>query len=534
VSFPKKNGCGDKALLKLVLEWPKNMETSNLRNHLQSILRQESFTFPGNLGGLLDRALELYPGRNGIAVPDTILTFRDYYDRVCRMVHGLKKAGLRQNDTVLLISQNSLDYAFISLSVFRIGAVLAPLNPRVRHYEMARIASETRPTFILCEIKNIPTAVRAYELIEDCPLPCIVTIDERDPSAIFLGEMDLSRRDTRCEPVDPEATAMVVYTAPKDGYPLGAKLTHASLFYDATFMMDKMYDPDDSEREVTGTILPLFHTYGFTTGLLAPLAGGVTSLLLNTSMGGRKIVDVMELSLVTQILSVPAIFFSILKPLSRKPEICSRLRNLVSGGIAAPLELLERYQEQLGLSINEGYGITEASPVVTWNAIDRQPKYGTVGYPLACCEVKVVDDMGKELAIGHEGEVLVRGLNLFSGYLHKEQCTREAFVDGWFKTGDLGYLDEENYLRITGLKKDMVNIYGLKVYPGEVERILLNHPDIESAHIWGDWDERYGNIVSCEIFVKPGRGMTVEEFLKWCRNNISPYKIPRKVRIHTR
>jgi long-chain acyl-CoA synthetase len=509
------------------------MEVSTLSVHLQYLLSKESFTFPGNLGGLLDRAVELYPDRYGIAVHDMTLTFRDYYDRVCRIVHGLKKAGLQENDMVLLISQNSLDYAFLSLSVFRIGSVLVPLNPRIRHYELAHIASETRPTFILCERNNISTVLRAYELLEDFPLPATVTIDERDPSAIFLGDIDLSRKDTRYEPMKPGDTAMVVYTAPKDGYPLGAKLTHASLFYDTAFVRDALYDPDDSEREVTGTILPLFHTYGFTTGLLAPLAGGVTSLLLDTSMGGRKIVDVMEVSLVTQILSVPAIFFSILKPLAKKPVFCSRLRNLVSGGIAIPLELLERYKKQLGLSINEGYGITEASPVVTWNSTDRPPKFGTVGYPLACCEVKVVDDSGEELKAGHEGEVLVRGLNLFSGYLHKEQCTRDAFLDGWFRTGDLGYLDEEHYLTLTGLKKDMINIFGLKVYPGEVERILLNHPSIRSARIWGEWDERYGNIVTCELSVKPGQEMTIEEFLRWCRHNISPYKIPRKVRIHT-
>lgn len=510
------------------------MEDSTLSTHLQSILSQESFTYPGNLGGLLDRTVELYPGRNGIAVPDTILTFREYYDRVCRMVHGLRKAGLEQNDKVLFISQNSLNYGFISLAVFRIGAVLVPLNPRIRHYETAHIASETRPKFILCERNNIPTVVRAYKLLEDYQLPRIVTIDERDPSAIFLGDIDLTRREPRCEPMEPEATAMVVYTASKDGYPLGAKLTHASVFYDTAFVRDAVYDPDDTEHEVTGSILPLFHTYGFTAGLLAPLAGGVTSLLLNTSMGGRKIVDVIEAYLVTQILSVPAIFFSILKPLSGKPAFCSRLKNVVSGGIAISLELLERYKKQLGLSINEGYGITEASPVVTWNLIDRPPKFGTVGYPLACCEVKVVDDNGEELTAGHKGEVLVRGINLFSGYLDKEECTREAFVDGWFRTGDLGYLDEENYLTLTGLKKDMVNIFGLKVYPGEVERILLNHPDIESARIWGEWDEKYGNLVACEISMRPGQGMTVDEFLRWCRHNISPYKIPRKVRIHTR
>ncbi|MBW1690095.1 MAG: AMP-binding protein [Deltaproteobacteria bacterium] len=510
------------------------MDKRSLSTQLQSILSQESFVYPGNLGGLLDRAIELYPNRNGIAVPDTMLTFSEYYDRVCRMVHGLRKAGLEQNDKVLFLSQNSLHYAFISLAVFRIGAVLVPLNPRMRHYEMAHIASETRPKFILCERNNIPTVVRAYELLEDYSLPRIVTIDERHPSVFFLGDIDLSRSEPRCEPMEPDATAMVVYTASKEGCPLGAKLTHASLFYDTVFVRDAVYDPDDTEREVTGSILPLFHTYGFTTGLMAPLAGGVTALLLSTSMGGRKIVDVMEAYLVTQILSVPAIYFSILKPLSGKPSFCSKLRNVVSGGVAMPIELLERYKEQLGLSINEGYGITEASPVVSWNRIDRPAKFGTVGCPLLCCEVKVVDDNGDELSVGQEGEVLVRGLNLFSGYLDREECTREAFVDGWFRTGDLGYLDEENYLTLTGLKKDMVNIFGLKVYPSEVKRIFLNHPDIESASIWGAWDEKYGNLVACEITTKPGREMSVEEFLRWCRHNISPYKIPRKVKMHAR
>ena len=199
-----------------------------------------------------------------------------------------------------------------------------------------------------------------------------------------------------------------------------------------------------------------------------------------------------------------------------------------------PIELLERYKEQLGLTISEGYGLTEASPVVTWNRIERPPKFGTVGYPLACCEVKVVNDRGEQVPAGHEGEVLVRGLNLFSGYLDREECTGEPFLNGWFETGDLGFLDKENYLSLTGLKKDMINVFGLKVYPGEVERILLNHPAIESARIWGEWDERYGIIVACEVSVKPGRSMSSNDFMKWCRHSISPYKIPRKVTIHDR
>jgi long-chain acyl-CoA synthetase len=498
---------------------------------LQSILSQDQFRYPGNLGGLLDRIVELGSSRIGIAIPNHLVTFSTYYDQVCRIVQGLKKIGLERNDKVLFISHNSLNYAFISLAVFRIGAVLVPINPRIRHYEMAHIASETRPKFVICQRNNIPTTMRAFELLKERQLPRIISIDERDPSAIFFGDLDLTRGESLFESMEPDATAMVVYTAAMDGYPLGAKLTHASVFYDTAFVADLLYNEDGVEREVAASILPLFHTYGFTAGILAPLAGGVTSLLLNTSMGGRRLVDVMEAYHVTQIFSVPAIFFSIMKPLSAHPGFLSRLKNLTSGGIKMPMSLLEKYRDLLGLTISEGYGLTEASPVVTWNRINRPTKFGTVGCPLGCCQVKIVDDKGKELPQGHEGEVLVRGLNLFSGYLDQEEHTSKAFLNGWLRTGDLGSLDEENYLILTGLKKDMINIFGLKVYPKEVERILLHHPDIKSARIWGEWDEKYGNVVASEIVLKPGRGMSVSEFQNWCRDNISPYKIPRKIRV---
>ena len=508
-----------------------NIVDISLTAHLQSLLSQDSFQFPGNLGGLLDHAVERNPIRDGIAVPGQVLTFGQYYDSVCRMVHGLKKIGLARNDRVLFISQNSLNYTFISLAVLRIGAILVPLNPRIQHYELAHVLSETHPKYIICERSSIVTALTAYELIHESQLPHFITIDEKAPSTIFISELDLTTAAPYYETMNPDDTAMVVYTAAMNGYPLGAKLTHASLFYDTAFVAREIFKKDESEHEVVSSILPLFHSYGFTVGFLAPLAGSVTCVVLNTSLGARKIVDILEAYQATQIFSVPAIYFSIMKPLSANPHLRSRLRNLTSGGIAMPIELLERYKNQLGLSISEGYGLTEASPVVTWNGIDRPPKFGTVGYPLACCQVKVVDDSGKMLLPGHDGEVLVKGLNMFSGYLNQVEYTQNAFVDGWFKTGDLGHLDEENYLTITGIKKDMINIFGLKVYPKEVERIMLYHPDIKSARIWCEWDEKYGNIVACEVSFHPGCSLGIGDLQNWCRLNLSPYKIPRRIRI---
>jgi acyl-CoA synthetase (AMP-forming)/AMP-acid ligase II len=498
------------------------------------VLQKDSFQFPGNLGSLLDHFADLYPNRDGIVVPDEVLSFQEYRDRVCRMVYGLQKLGLQRNDRLLLISPNTLNYALVALAVFRLGAVLVPANPRIGHYELAHLLSETGPKIVMCESSAIASLYKAYEFVKETPIsPRIITLDEKAASTTFIGELDLSVPSSTCEVMEPDDSAMIVYTAAIGGYGLGAELTHASLFYDAVSVADEAFKDDGPECEVVVCILPLFHTYGFTTGFLTPLAGGMTCLLLNTVMGGRKIVGTMEAYGATQVFTVPAIYFSIMKPLSEKPGLCSQLNNLTSGGIAIPMKLLQGYQRQLGLYISEGYGLTETSPVVTWNRADRAPKFGTVGYPLACCQVKVVDDAGKDLPPGQEGEVLVRGLNLFSGYLNQPEHTRNAFLEDWFKTGDVGHLDDEDYLTITGLKKDMINILGLKVYPKEVERILGYHPAIREARIWGEWDEKFGYIVAGEVFPKPGHAMSRKDLQMWCRDNLSPYKIPRKIKINS-
>ena len=506
------------------------MDTS-LTTDLQYTLSNNLSHYPGNLAGLLEIAKDAYPNRKGIGVPDQILTFKEYYDHVCRMVHGLQKVGVEKNDRILFISHNSLNYAFISLAVFRLGAVLVPVNPRIKHYEIAHILSETHPAFIICENSNVETVLHAYEIIKESPEACFITIDEKSPSTLFIKDLDFSRALTKYEIMKPDDTAMIVYTAAMDGYPLGAELTHASIFYNAISTAEGTLK-DHTQSDVVASILPLFHCFGFTVGFLTPLAGCATCLLLNTSLGGSKIVNIMDSHQVTQIMSVPAILFSIMKPLSEKPHFCSGLKNITTGGIKISMNLLKKYQKQLGVTISEGYGLTEASPVVTWNGLERPPKFGTVGYPLPCCQVKIIDDTGKELPAENEGEVLVRGLNVFSRYLNQPKHTQNAFINDWFKTGDIGHVDNENYLTLTGLKKDMINIFGLKVYPKEVVRILLYHPDIQSVRIWGEWHEKYGTIVACEIDVQSGRVMSEKDFRNWCIKNISPYKIPRKIIIN--
>ena len=410
------------------------------------------------------------------------------------------------------------------------GAVLVPVNQRIRHHELANIMKDTESRFMICERSIMERAIKACKEYEGIEPPYFITLDERAPSTTLIDDLDTSVQDRICEQLPPETTSLIIYTAGTSGFVLGAELTHGSVFYDAVSFADASINEEDRENEVIASALPLFHSYGFTCGLIVPLAGGVTSLLLETSVRRIKIASILGEFKVRQLISVPALFLSLLKPLAERPDICSRFKNLTSGGIQIPEELLLAYRERLGLDIREGYGLTETSPVATWNAVDRPAKFGTVGYPLSCCDVKIVDDNGKELPPGNEGEVWIRGLNVFSGYLNKPEQTKKAFVGDWFKSGDIGRLDNEKYLTLTGLKKDMLNILGLKVYPKEVERILSYHPGIESARIWGEWDPKHGNIVAGEIRMN-GHPIDEKDVHEWCKENISPYKIPRKIKI---
>jgi len=462
-----------------------------------------------------------------------MLAFAQYYDRVCRLAHGLKAEGLERNDRVLLSSPDPLGYATVSLAVFRLGAVLVPVNPRMGPYELAHILSETRPRLAICNANTLPTILKACDLVQKGTPPSFVTLDERAPSTLFMEDLALLEPLNHCEDMAADETAMIVYTAAMDGRPLGAQLTHGSLFYDSAAFARQSFIEKDGDSEILFSLLPLFHTYGFTNGFLVPLTAGVTCLLLGTSMRGRTVVDLMPHYRPTQIISVPAIFHGLVKPLSERPELRSGIRNLTSGGIGISKKLLNVYQEKLGLIISEGYGLTEASPVVTWKGLDRPPKFGTVGPPLSCCQVKTVGEQGQELPSGKEGEVWVKGSNLFSGYLNRPEHTRNSFSDGWLKTGDMGRLDDEGYLTITGLKKDMINVFGLKAYPKESERLLKNHPDIASVRIRGEWHQRDGEIVAGDIYLKPVRTLNEKSFFDWCRRHISPYKIPRSIRTHS-
>jgi len=498
----------------------------------ETLLKPGSIAFPGNLSLLLDRAADLFPDRDGLGFGDVVLGFHAYHDRVCRLAQGLLDLGIQRGDRALLLSHNSLGFALIAHAVFRVGAVLVPVNPGIRPHELAHIVTETCPRIAFAEARSLPRFFKTYKLIPTQLIPTLVTIEDEVPLTVHLSDFNLAKPSSKCEQMDESDLAMIVYTAAMEGYALGAELTHGSIFQDAVCSADACFDMSDTSGEVAFCVLPLYHAHGFTSGFLVPLAGCVPTYPIDAFRETAEILKVLEARKVTQMVSVPAVYMALLRPLGDHPAICSRVRNLTTGGAKAPIELIEQYRHKLGVDLFEGYGLTEASPIVTWNSSDRPPRVGTAGFPLPCCEVKIVDEQGADLPPGMEGEVLVRGLNLFKGYyLQPDKTAKVLDSDGWLRTGDLGMLDRDNYLTWTGLKKEMINIFGLKVYPREVERFLLTHPDVERVRIYSEEHDRYGAIVSCDVWPKPGKTITERMFRRWCRQMVSSYKIPRRINV---
>jgi long-chain acyl-CoA synthetase len=496
-----------------------------------SFVYDSPLPYPGNLCRLLDRAADLYPGRRAIGfLPDGgFLHYAEFLDRTCRMAHALERLGVRRGDRVVISARNSCAYLCAALAVFRLGAVLVPTNPIIRHYELAHILAETRPRLVFCESLHLQWVVQAFREAR-VPMPPLVTLDGREEVATFVEDLDFSVSRRACADADPDETAMIVYTAAMEGHALGARLSHGALFHDAACCAAACFNLARSEEETVLTVLPLFHLHGFSSGFLSPLCGGVTAVPLNPSHGACEVVEIMGRLGVTQAATVPVVLYALGPPLRERPDVCARLRNLVSGGIAAPADLLAEYRDRLGIVIREGYGLTECSPTVTWCAFGTPAKPGTVGRSLPCCEVRVADAEGRPLPAGEEGEICVRGANLFSGYHRRPEHTRSVLRDGWFRTGDLGRLDPEGYLTITGLCKDMLNLYGLKVYPREVERILGRHPGVSDVRVYAEHSERFGCRVACDVRLKAGCTLTEASFRTWCRHSLSAYKIPRTVR----
>jgi len=274
--------------------------------------------------------------------------------------------------------------------------------------------------------------------------------------------------------------------------------------------------------------LPLFHSFGQTCGLnTAVAAGACLTLVPRFSSGG--VLHVLQRDQVSIFEGVPTMYIALLGDPHREKYDVSTLRLSVSGGAALPVEVLHGFEEAFGCVILEGYGLSETSPVASFNHPDRPRKPGSIGTPIRGVELRVLDDRGADVPPGEVGEIAIRGHNVMKGYWLREDATHEAIRDGWFRSGDLARVDEDGYFFIVDRKKDLIIRGGYNVYPREVEEVLYEHPAVAEAAVVGVPDLALGEEVGAAVVLKPGAAASADEIRDFVKGQVAAYKYPRHV-----
>ncbi len=327
--------------------------------------------------------------------------------------------------------------------------------------------------------------------------------------------------------LDADDPAVVIFTAGLLGRALGATLSHRNLDTNSNMLRDVCQRGPETHSLA---LIPLYHAFGAAVNFLNTLKVGGTIYLVER-VDFPKLIPWLQKARISFAGVVPMVLYGLIYHPACKDLDLSSLEIGISGGAPLAMEIYERFCDRYKIDMFQGYGLTEASPVVSWNSINIPNKPPTVGKPIPDVEVEIHDEKGDPLAAGAEGEVVVKGPNVMLGYLGRPTETTTVVRNGWLYTGDLGHLDTDGYLTLTGLKKDLIITSGFNVYCQEVEEILIRHQQVNDVALIGVDDLMRGQVIEALVVPEPGTKPEERDIVRFCREHLSKYKCPRKVRL---
>jgi len=462
-----------------------------------------------------------------VRLPDRDFTFREMDDASERIAAGLAARGIGKGDRVGLYCINGPEFAQAYLGVLKSGATVVPVNLLLSPGEVNYILRDSGVRALFYHQALAAKAAEARSGVEGLGLG--IAIGEGEVPAGDAELTDWLEQEGRApQPsFDPaEDVAAVIYTSGTTGYPKGAQLTHRNLLADsASVRLALQLRPAE---DVLLVVLPMFHSFAATVGMLTPLLNGLSFAPVPRFEPGL-VVDHIEATGATVFLGVPSMYGLFLKLPEEQLKRWHSVRFCVSGGAALPVAVLRGFEERFLLPVLEGDGPTECGPVTCVNPLEGERKPGSVGLPIPDVEMRILDKEGAELADGEMGEVCVRGPNVMKGYLNLPEADAESFFGDWFRTGDLGYRDEEGYFFLVDRIKDMLIVNGMNVYPRMVEEALYRHPAIAEAAVVGEPHETHGEIPVAHVVLTEGAELESSEVRAWCREQLGRHEVPRKV-----
>ncbi len=472
------------------------------------------------------KSTSMFSNREAIVFGAKRISYKEVKEISGKFASALYREGIRKGDRVCLWLHNCPEFIYSYFAIISLGAIVVPINNLFKREEAKFIAENSQASIIIVSIDKVEDSKIILSRVSS--LKHIICVSYcNDASVEIFYKLIEEETPLFRGGITADCIAEIIYTSGTTGIPKGASLTHRNLLSNVKDCVDAIkVKPKDSFL----CILPLFHSFASTVCMLLPFYRGARIVLMRTVKPFARVLRVVYRNRVTVFVGVPSIY-NILAQM-RMPWykrflaiVINPVRIFISGAAPLSAEVLKKFEKKFKRPLLEGYGLTEASPVVSLN-LPRRRKLSSVGLPLPSLKVRVVDDKGASLSTGKTGELLVKGPNVMKGYYGLQEETDKVIKEGWLYTGDLAFLDEEGYIYIRGRKKDMINVRGFNVYPREIEELLYKQPEVKEAACVGVRHPHRGEV---PVAFVAGDGINERSLLRYLRANLASYKVPVKI-----
>lgn len=472
-----------------------------------------------NLAQLLEQSSANFGRRCALLFQRRKLSYYTLNSKVNQLTWALRgKLGESGQNRIGILLNNSPEFIISLFAIFKAGCVAVPINTFLKPREIDYIINDS-------DIDLLISSSHFLEVIEGITLDMrVILVDKKKEGYLFMSEVieGISNKNPDLE-LNDEDLALIIYTSGTTGHPKGAMLTHRNLLSNVTSCAQVA---GINLRDRLLLLLPMFHSFTITVCILLPLFVGAKIVVIESVRPFRRLLRILIFRRITLLVGIPH-FFKILTEINL-PWVFFKLISLrlcICGAAHLDEEIMRNFENKFRRPLLEGYGLTEASPVVSLNPPHRA-KPASVGLPLPGIGVKVVAEDESELTPGEIGELIIKGANVMKGYLNLPQATQEAIKGSWLFSGDLARIDEEGYIYIVDRKKDMLISHGMNVYPREIEVVLLTNPRIKEAAVIGRKDSRRGEIPVAFVVAKEGEELTCREVIDFCNQRLASYKVP--------
>ncbi|MFB3895492.1 MAG: long-chain fatty acid--CoA ligase [bacterium] len=463
-----------------------------------------------NLISRLERTCREYRDNIAIIFDNERITYQGLWARILGFAKDLTESGVQPGEYVGLLMENSIDFVVSYFAILATGATIIPL-------EIMAVPRELEFMLRNANAKRL-IASPLFKQVTDALQIAI-------PDLAIISASKKTATKYKIPAIDHATVAVCIYTSGTTGNPKGALLTHRNLLANTDSCIKVI---KSTRGDIFLCILPLYHSFAATVCMLTPLLSGAT-MYPQKLFRPDMVLHTIQKEKITVLAAVPSMYLAMAKAEPTSQFDLTSIKYCISGGAALPQKVMDLFEPRFNIPIYQGYGLSEASPVVALNPIDGIRKPCSIGMPIPDVEIRVVNNDLQDLAVGETGEIAVRGDNVMIGYLGLPEVNRATIRDGWLLTGDLGYRDTDGYYYIVDRKKEMILVRGLNVYPREIENVLYTHPEILEAAIIPVPDEKSGEVPKAVVVLKTPGTVSEQELIGYCRAQLAAYKIPKSI-----